>query len=346
MKLTDAQTRILTFVKDNEWAYIGQLTNPAKREVHAPATLALWKRGLVELKGASDGRRAAYLTDKGRDAINGASSPSVKPEPKARPSMAPAADLGKPRPGEIVNVRSHDFIIIGGRRITKGRYVGWIEWTVAPMEEHRKLYAMKCRQMPREPSCPGFSKPRRTWTAAQAAEAKERYYATKEGILERKKAQADRGREAMGDVDVSKSWDRGEISCKNIAVGDVVTIEYRGGDRRDETVVKLNLATGKIAIRAPRYKMGYRWLPAWQVKTVKEPERALPTELTERERGTLTTIGWVQARRGREFIERSYVVALTKSEASSKGHDYECATHTVHRCPKTGYFWRDTGSFD
>lgn len=75
-------------------------------------------------------------------------------------------------------------------------------------------------------------------------------------------------------------------------------------------------------------------------------DRALPFTLSDSHQDTLTTVGWLQATFGSEFIEQSYVVALTAEEARVKGQTYDTSDYHLYRDPVLNVYWRNTGCWD
>lgn len=158
--------------------------------------------------------------------------------------------------------------------------------------------------------------------------------------------------------------------------GDEVLIEY-SNMTRTETVMGVNFKTGKVGIK--RYTSAYgaspdddfmrelnellgykrkaprdtRWLPATIIKKVMsrvkdsyKDEKTLPYAITPIILRGLADRGWYQQTYSNgEFQVASCVFALTP-QLARKGTDYEVASKDVWLDPQTGYFWRETGSFD
>lgn len=238
------------------------------------------------------------------------------------------------RANEVVAVRGVDFVVAEMRRVTKGRHAGCTEVTLAPLGEMRgSAYAIRGKT-DRAGVAPWAQPARKSYTAEQRARAIEATLGKREEIREAKAVVVEAGRKVL----VDESW------VRSIYVGDLVTIKYSDA-MRVETVAGVNYATGKVAIERSRNQSGKRWLPATLVLEVMSPPRPLQCSLSEREIDKLATDGWVQVRRGAEFIERSYVVAKTR-EGARKGIDYECASQQVFFDAKAGVYHRETGSFD
>lgn len=267
-------------------------------------------------------------------------------------------------PNDVVSVRSRegavDCVIKSMRRVSRGRRAGLVEYELAPLKSGTKGYAFRCVGET------FFGEPSRKYTAEEVAAASAKMEETREKIEERKQERAEKGREAIGQVDWAKSHETGKLEGTQIKCGDRVLIKY-SDCQRWETVGAVNFKTGKIGIEKPedviqaaarraawKQQLGlrsavreYRWLPAQLVLKVEKQQRTLPFKLGRETQGwdDLEKNGWVQLRFGQEFIERSYVVAKT-AELAEKGQTYECAGQVVYQDPETKLFWRDTGSFD
>jgi hypothetical protein len=343
-KLSPGRIRALTLVNAVGKATIGWQTHETAKTVHAPTAERLAASGHLAISPGLLDRRYAEITEAGREAIG-----ATKPEP-ARAKTVSEGGFRYDYNEVIRNPTAYgaDYAVAKCRHIRKGRAAGLLEVTLAPLTELRgNAYAtiIRVRSGSRFQD---WGDPKRAYTPEQAAAAVAKLFETEEESRKAKEARAESGRKVMGDIDYKAAsrnpW--AEYGCDNIHPGDTVTIRYRGGQKRDEKVVKLNIATGKIAIAAHSYKMGYRWLHASQVVAVKVPEQALPCKVSEASQTAIDDHGWVQIRLGSEFIERSYVVAKAAADARAKGADYDGASSTVHRDPATGYFWRSTGCFD
>ncbi len=157
------------------------------------------------------------------------------------------------------------------------------------------------------------------------------------------------------------------IKSLNLAVGDTVVVNYTNG-RQTETVVGLNLATGKVGIKRYRnqpddYKelmalysgrtiRDIRWLHGKNIGAVvqrfKDSHKGVkpcPVKMTPKIISSIELKGFAQVTFGSEFIESSYVLAFT-AENARKGENYEVASKDVYFDPNIEVFWRATGSFD
>jgi hypothetical protein len=244
------------------------------------------------------------------------------------------------RIGEVVGVRGRgDFAVAEATTTRRGRRLGWQNLLLAPLAANMRgsAFAMRACVNPREEASRLFTAPAGRYSPEQIKSAVDGVHATVEKIAERKFERAEAGRAALG-----FTGDRATLAAYP---GDIVTIRYTDATR-DETVADVNIATGKIAIVARHNQSGKRWLPATMIKAVKQPVSPLPVTLSDSERAKLDEAGWVQVRRGTEFIERSYVVARTPIDARKRGTDYECASTAVYHDVERGLYHRSTGSFD
>jgi hypothetical protein len=126
-----------------------------------------------------------------------------------------------------------------------------------------------------------------------------------------------------------------------INIGDEVLIRGRNGPNWEATVIKLNYKSGKIAIAAPGYKSGQRWISAASIKEVVRPLGDCPIKLTQMVLDDLQDRGVAQARRGQESSGQLCVVAFTKELASGRRHKDEIVDGVVIYDPKYKLFWRD-----
>lgn len=280
----------------------------------------------------------------------GKDEPMPKPKParvrvrerKADPVAAKTADPTNPHPSEIVELSggrlSGPAVIVSKRRITRGRHAGKFEYQLAPLTEGQwgKSYGAHVTGER------FFKRATREFTAEHAQKCRDGHWETVKDIEKHKEERAEAGREAMGDD--KYDYRTGKTVTDKMAPGDTVRIGWRNG-ARDETLVEINPATGKIAIRAPHNKSRKRWIPATLVLEVKCPRQKLPCSISDANRAILDAEGWVQVRFGSEFIESSYVIAKTREDAR-KGSTYEGGSAVVNEDPDTGLFWRSTGSFD
>ena len=265
----------------------------------------------------------------------------------------------------VVGVKSRkgtvDCVIVEARRVRKGRNAGKTEYRLAPLQKGKlgNAYALNCigEQF--------FTSASRTYTVAEKDAALNAESGTRTEVAERKEERAEKGREALGDVNwKSRDWD-GRYSCANVAIGDQVLIGYRDG-KRWETVAEVNYRTGKVAIqrrgfsevgaelatlvrglgKRMRGPSPIRWLSATLVLEVKKPEAKLPCSLTDRALDELATKGWSQMKfTNGEFIASSYVVAVDAAKALN-GETVECGSKQVSYVPDLKVYWRSTGSFD
>ncbi|MGW8177305.1 MAG: hypothetical protein ACWGQW_00690 [bacterium] len=232
---------------------------------------------------------------------------------------------------DVVGTYHGDVAIAAMRYISRGRWAGRTEYTVASLKPggfKGNAYAMRVT------GSDMFTKPRGTYTEEQIQAAVAHVHESKNKVDEQKRSRAAAGRDALG------GW-----SADKVKPGDEVLIQYRGGSRRWEKVDKVNPSTGKVAIDAPSYKRGIRWLPANIIKDVRNSQKALPFKLTEAMTAAMADKGWHQVRFGSEFIEQSYVVASTANDARH-GINYECASQQVYHDADLDVYWRSTGSFD
>jgi hypothetical protein len=123
----------------------------------------------------------------------------------------------------------------------------------------------------------------------------------------------------------------------------IVTIRYSDVGPRDEECVAVNEATGKVGIK--KRDGSTRWVSARLVAGAKYRERPLPYKVSDKAFTKLLESGWAQMRFGREFIERSCVVAFAPADAKL-GNSYDGASQVVYHDPALDIFWRETGSFD
>jgi len=244
---------------------------------------------------------------------------------------------------DVVCLRGRgDVAIASVRTVKRGRRAGMREYTLASLSPGGfggKTYAVVVVGEG------NFSEALKKYTPEQIKAAIARVHGTRQEIQEAREARAEVGRQALGE----QSWVRGKgVVGSKIAPGDEVLFEYRGGVRRWETVAKVNFATGKIAIVQRGYKKGYRWLKAHGVKESRSPRKALPSFVTISDRAleALAADGIYQFKFGREFIERSLVVAYSREAAQDARYDYDVGLTVVYFDETLGLYWRETGSFD
>lgn len=212
-------------------------------------------------------------------------------------------------------------VVVKAHRISRGRNAGTVKYKVAPIGQTGMYYEV-----------PG---------AMLQASAKE---VTEAEIQAALGEQADIAHQRVENKAKRDETNRDGLEAADINVGDRVLIRHKRGNWEAD-VARINHANGRISIYSAGTKSGERWLDARHVIKVIQVERSVPVKLSERIMDDLQAQGWAQVQYGREFIERSYVVAFTKALAR-KGQSYECASDQVHYDPDTKLFWRETGSFD
>jgi hypothetical protein len=212
-----------------------------------------------------------------------------------------------------------------------------------------------------------FSPTTRKYTAEEIRRATDKYHGKIQEVEGKRSERAERGRDALGDVDGSMSLLAGKTSGTGIGVGDEVLVRYRDVGPRWEQVAFVNFQNGKVAIAMRRfspssdktisllaYMLGlrktgvreYRYIHPDQISDVRSPEKPLPFALSGEMRERIEAFyGWRQFTAGVEFIERSYVVATTK-DGAKHGANYDCASAIIYRDPVLNLYWRETGSFD
>lgn len=233
-----------------------------------------------------------------------------------------------------------DCAIASKRYIRRGRYAGKAEYKLASLREQGfagKTYCVIARGEGL------FREAKGTYTEDQINAAIAKVHDTRREIDVSKAARADENREKLGE----QEWVRGKgIVGTKIAPGDSVVVRYRGGIRRTEMVVKVNFSNGKVAIKAPSYSKGYRWIQASSVVDTVSRHRKLPCSISDATFDALHGNGWAQIKVGIKFIERSYVVAFTREGARGNGTDWDGSSTVVFLDPDLKLFWRDTGSWD
>lgn len=243
--------------------------------------------------------------------------------------------------GDTYHVRGCDFVVATRTYIARGRHAGGWEILLAPlgqMKGRKNAYALRATIRVGQ-TTKGIEASHATYGADAIGEAIVKATGTQRAVEDRKEAKAEAGRAVLSPPEALAA------GKPAIEAGDVLTIKYSNAVR-DEVCVGTNWSTGKVAVEARGYASGKRWLPATMVTAVKKGQKALPFALTPGEQATLATTGWVQARRGREFIERSMVVAKTAEDAKKQGTTYDTPDRKVYQDPSTQMFWRDTGCFD
>lgn len=222
------------------------------------------------------------------------------------------------RKGHVVGVVSQV------RTITKGRRAGALEYRIAPLGEAGHYHVV-----------PGHL------VTLSKREASEDQIDEALGELERVSRKRDVNQRARQTRQREAQSGLGRIN-----LGDQVLIRGRDGDNWNGRVVQVNRATGKVAIDAPGNRTGLRWIGSTSIIEVVQEYGDIPVKLTEMVMDDLQERGVAQVRYGREFIERSYVVAFTKELASGRQLDYECASSVVLYDTRYKLYWRSTGSFD
>jgi hypothetical protein len=252
--------------------------------------------------------------------------------------------------GDVVSVQSRkgaiDCAVVSVRAIWKGRFSGKREYTLAPMNNLGKTYAL--RVISEALLKPSTSK----YTQDQINKAIGKEQTTRGGVEERKEKKKERGREKLD----------------GMLIGDEVLVNYSNASSRWEIVLAVNYQTGKVAIANPRSvnqsdlmylartimamrgqrvkgPSQYRWIHPDVVLRVRSPEGRCPCEITEKMQKEIAVKGWSQVSFGSEFIESSYVVAKDRKQAR-KGATYEAADNRVYFDPVLEVYWRSTGSFD
>jgi len=244
---------------------------------------------------------------------------------------------------DVVSVETRkglvDAAVVKVRRITRGRYAGMREYTLAPMCEHGKTYGFTVKGETI------LHQPTKSYTLAEIGVAIQR----------------------MDDTDAHQQIkkERQKTECRgksaDIIPGDEVKVRYNNASPRWERVVKVNRQNGKVAIARPGTDLdrllitvlkgrsikqrSYRWIYPHSIIEVRTPEKAYPNSIDSDLQEKLDEFGWRQVRFGSEFIESSYVVARDK-KAARNGVTYECADSRVYYDPDKGVYWRDTGMFD
>ncbi len=147
--------------------------------------------------------------------------------------------------GTVVGIQTRkgfiDCVIVETRTITRGKNMGTVEHSCAPLQDAGKAYVFRARGESH------FKAPRGKYTDAEIARAANATEATGEKLAKDKQERADRGREKLGDFDYTRST-RDKESGTDIGIGDTVTIRWRGGQTTRETVVFVRFETGKVAI--------------------------------------------------------------------------------------------------
>lgn len=115
---------------------------------------------------------------------------------------------------------------------------------VAPLHGHPpKVYQYTFN----ERQAAAFKPPTMRFTEDEIFAARGKSATTAVKVWERKNARTEASQAALGEPDYAAMGRAGQVRTDKVAPGDEVLINYRNG-RRWETVAKLNLATGKVAI--------------------------------------------------------------------------------------------------
>jgi hypothetical protein len=219
------------------------------------------------------------------------------------------------RKGHVVGV------VASGRMITRGRHAGIYTYKVAPLGQRGSYYEvldliLKASNI----------KPSKEAIAAALGE----------------QASVSRGRR---DQKASKDGrQREQLEALGIQGGERILVRCAQGNWM-ATVKRVNPVNGRVCIMSPGSRYGERWINSSVIIKVVHEERPAPVKMSERIMDDLQDQGWAQVRYGREFIERSYVVAFTP-DLALEGNTYECASKTVNFDPELKLYWRDTGIFD
>jgi hypothetical protein len=186
----------------------------------------------------------------GRPGLKATPSKKAKldPLPKKVTGMIQPSDLRLR--GHIAYLDTHrkrgHVVIVGARRITRGRWAGRTEVSLASLEPEGfggKTYGWRTRDKSH------LKNAKRAFAKVFVEAAMAKHSDTKGGIEDRKEVRADKGREAISN------------KGHQIEEGDTIKVKYNNGIQT-EKVVKLNFNTGKVAIEVPHNISGVRWLPA------------------------------------------------------------------------------------
>jgi hypothetical protein len=146
--------------------------------------------------------------------------------------------------GTLVGIMSRkgwlDCVVTETRTITRGKNMGVVEHTLAPLQDAGKHFQFRARGETL------FKAPRGKYTDAQIATAANTAEATGAKVDKAREDRADRGRDALGDVDYNRST-RDRASGTEIGIGDKIKIRWRGGQVTWETAVFVSFETGKVA---------------------------------------------------------------------------------------------------
>jgi len=220
-----------------------------------------------------------------------------------------------------------DVIIIDIEPIRRGRFRGRNKYSLAPLTKPAKedAYGFKVT------GANLFGKPSREYTAAEISAATGKYEDNRDNAQEHKRER--------------RNARRNKLDTLAIEPGDEVLVRYKGSSPLWETVVKVNQASGNVAIQRG-YSSKPRWINIMAIISSRKPQAKLPFKLTDAHLEALAEKGWIQVSFGSEFIERSYVVAFETYKAQTMGETYDAPNRVVYQDADLKVFWRNTGSFD
>jgi len=142
---------------------------------------------------------------------------------------------------------SSDCVVVHVRVVTRGRFAGRTEYTLAPLNGKVRGYCKVKGETLLSPA-------RARYTAAQVADAKSRQTGVVDQRREVKRSNNNRRAKALDKLRVEP--------------GDRVTIRRRGFGSWTAEVIDVNERTGKVAIAATRNKSGRRWISAAAIISV------------------------------------------------------------------------------
>lgn len=314
-KLTPAARLILELIGRSGSSGLGRWTDDQANQVHAPATEALARRGLVEITSGA-GCRRARLTEAGRKALAG---------------DKPGTDLGEePKTAEAAKEPQRE-----GVPVSLPRYVRDLERARAAARAIEA--AMAARSEALEAAEPAWNPASPRWQVGDvvwirnrghfvissrrlisrgrragaldvelapmkdARMTKDTHYGltakvsvgqyphfagrpqrewTADDVREALKSYNKHKQEVNSKRQAAKLSRRGALNEASPYPGDEVRIRYKGDVERWETVTKINRSTGKVGIRARGYRDDTRWIAATHVVEVRSPDKPLPFSLT------------------------------------------------------------------
>jgi len=267
-------------------------------------------------------------------------------KPTKRQKAVEHREIGRLIPGDLVWMplkggRKQELSVASTRRITRGRYAGWVEIKMQATGDE-KLWISK-RQPQEQVQYGGRSTEAFADASNEWAE------------LERRR------REAAAKRDDKRYKIKQELKP---APGLIAHIKFREGVRKYQ-IMKVTPASVYIP-RTPKVvdaQRGYRDNAKLQtgdderrwrridlrfVTDVSAPEKELPFKMDKESAGYKKVIedGVYHFQFGSEFIERSYIVATDIHVALNRRYDYECPSAVVWYDPATELYWRGTGSSD